>query len=201
MAAKPYGSIARIYDLLDLPFEIGRYRPLRRALFRGMSGAILDAGVGTGRNMPFYPPGARMVGIDLSHAMLARAEARKTRLASNVELRQMDVAATDFPDAAFDYAVATFLFCVLEERDHLAALRELGRILKPGGEIRCLDYVNSRHPVRRLVMGLWAPWVRLMYGASFERDVSRHVAAAGLEIVEARFVVADIIRMLRLRRK
>ena len=115
--------------------------------------------------------------------------------------RQMDVAATDFPDAAFDYAVATFLFCVLEERDHLAALRELGRILKPGGEIRCLDYVNSRHPVRRLVMGLWAPWVRLMYGASFERDVSRHVAAAGLEIVEARFVVADIIRMLRLRRK
>ena len=69
-----YQRIAWAYDLLDLPFEYGRYRKIRPLLFRGLSGRILEAGVGTGRNFPFYPPGSEVVGIDLSPAMLARAE-------------------------------------------------------------------------------------------------------------------------------
>ncbi len=68
-----YGRIAPFYDLLDLPFEYGRYRALRPHLFQNISGTILDAGVGTGRNMPFYPDGSQITGIDLSPAMLARA--------------------------------------------------------------------------------------------------------------------------------
>ena len=69
-----YERIARVYDLLDLPFEYGRYRRIRPLTFRDLSGRILDAGVGTGRNFPSYPPGSDVVGIDLSPAMLARAE-------------------------------------------------------------------------------------------------------------------------------
>ena len=61
-----YQRIAWAYDLLDLPFEYGRYRKIRPLLFRGLSGRILEAGVGTGRNFPFYPPGSEVVGIDLS---------------------------------------------------------------------------------------------------------------------------------------
>ena len=53
-----YQRIAPFYDLLDLPFEHGRYRRIRRLLFQGLSGRLLDAGVGTGRNFPFYPPGS-----------------------------------------------------------------------------------------------------------------------------------------------
>ena len=49
-----YQRIAPVYDLLDLPFEYGRYRRIRRLLFQGLSGRLLDAGVGTGRNFPFY---------------------------------------------------------------------------------------------------------------------------------------------------
>ena len=67
-----YERIAWVYDLLDLPFEYGRYRRIRPLLFREFSGRILDAGVGTGRNFPFYPLGSEVVGIDLSPAMLAR---------------------------------------------------------------------------------------------------------------------------------
>jgi hypothetical protein len=52
-----YQRIAPAYDLLELPFEYGRYRRIRRLLFRGLSGCVLDAGVGTGRNFPLYPPG------------------------------------------------------------------------------------------------------------------------------------------------
>ncbi len=63
-----YQRVAPLYDLLDLPFEYGRYRALRRRVFEGLSGAILNAGIGTGRNLPFNPAGATVVGIDLSPA-------------------------------------------------------------------------------------------------------------------------------------
>jgi ubiquinone/menaquinone biosynthesis C-methylase UbiE len=86
-----YERIAWVYDLLDLPFEYGRYRKIRPLLFRGLSGRILEAGVGTGRNFPFYPPGSEVVGIDLSPAMLVRAQRRRPMATTKVELRQMDV--------------------------------------------------------------------------------------------------------------
>ena len=65
-----YERISAFYDLLDLPFEHRRYQRLRPILFEGLSGRILDSGVGTGRNIPFYPPGAEVTGIDISPAML-----------------------------------------------------------------------------------------------------------------------------------
>ncbi len=196
---RTYARIARIYDLLDLPFEYLRYRPIRKRVFAGVGGAILDAGVGTGRNMPFYPPAAKVVGIDLSPQMLARAAKRKTSLGVTAELRRMDVIATDFPDRHFDYVIATFLFCVLDGEDQLPALRELARICKTDGEIRVIEYTYSRHPLKRLAMRLWAPWVRLAYGASFDRHTERYVEAAGLQLVEERFVLQDIIKLLVMR--
>src|SRR5216684_5932074 len=103
-----YQRIAPLYDLLDLVFEHGRYRRIRPLLFEGLSGHILDAGVGTGRNFPFYPAGATVLGIDLSPAMLNRAERRRSTANATVELRQMDVTSLDLPAASFDAAVATF---------------------------------------------------------------------------------------------
>ncbi len=197
MAGKPrYTRIARFYDLLDFPFEYLRYRPIRRMLFGGVRGAVLDAGVGTGRNMAFYPGGGEVVGIDLSPQMLARAGKRKESLGVEVELREMDVRATGFADGRFDFVIATFLFCVLDADDQLPALSELRRICKPGGEIRLLEYTYSTRPVKRLVMRLWAPWVRLIYGAAFDRETERYVTAAGLRLVEQRFVFQDIIKLL-----
>src|SRR5580692_4153480 len=119
-----YQRIAPFYDLLDLPFEYRRYRKIRPQLFAGLSGRLLDAGVGTGRNFPFYPQGAKVVGIDLSPAMLARATRRLGSAAAEVELRHMDVTRIELPDRHFDAAVATFLFCVLPDELQVPALRE-----------------------------------------------------------------------------
>ncbi len=71
--------------------------------------------------------------------MLARAERRRSTAAANVVLRQMDVTQLSFPDRSFDAAVATFLFCTLPDELQVAGMRELGRVVKPGGIIRCLD--------------------------------------------------------------
>jgi ubiquinone/menaquinone biosynthesis C-methylase UbiE len=195
-----YERIALFYDLLDLPFERRRYRALRPLLFQGLTGRLLDAGVGTGRNFPFYPSNASVVGIDLSPAMLSRAERRLREATAPVELRRMDVTALDFPDATFDAAVATFLFCVLPDELQVAALRELGRVVKPGGRIMLLEYVRPRGTIRRIVSRIWRPWIAWAYGASFDRQTERHIPEAGLRVIGNRYVVDDLIKLLTARR-
>ena len=194
-----YQRIAPYYDLLDLPFERRRYRPIRPLLFAGLSGHILDAGVGTGRNFPFYPAGATVLGIDLSPAMLARASGRRHLASAPVALRQMDVTSLDLPDAAFDAAVATFLFCVLSDDLQVPALREFARVVRPGGTIRLLEYVRPRGTVRRLLTRIWEPWIAWAYGASFERDTESRLGAAGLEPLGSRFVYDELIKLIEAR--
>ena len=179
-----YERIAPFYDLLDLPFERRRYHALRPILFQNLKGRLLDAGIGTGRNCAFYPPETIVSGIDTSPAMLARARRRCPNLSAGGRLYRMDITALEFPAASFDAAVATFLFCVLPESLQIPALRELGRVVRTGGLIRLLD---------------WDPWIAWAYGASFERQTERHVPAAGLEIVENRYVVDDLVKLLTLR--
>jgi ubiquinone/menaquinone biosynthesis C-methylase UbiE len=191
-----YQRIAWAYDLLDLPFEYGRYRKIRPQMFHGLSGRILDAGVGTGRNFPFYPPNSEVVGVDLSPAMLSRAERRLSTATTLVELRQMDVTRLEFPDHSFDAAVATFLFCTLPDELQVAGMRELSRVVKPGGIIRCLEYTRPSSGFRRLMMRLWEPWVYWAYGATFDRQTEKKVPEAGLRLFESRFVHDELIKLL-----
>src|ERR1700690_2802170 len=90
-----------------------------------------------------------------SPAMLARAELLRGRSRAAIELGQMDVTRLDYPAGSFDAAVSTFLFCVLPEELQITALRELCRVLKPGGPIRLLEHVRPRGRVRRLMARLW----------------------------------------------
>jgi len=194
-----YQRIAPFYDLLDLPFERRRYRPIRPLLFRDLHGSLLDAGIGTGRNCEFYPKETVVSGIDLSPAMLEQAQRRCPTLAAGGRLHRMDVTALEFPAASFDAAVSTFLFCVLPDPLQLPALRELKRVVKPGGVIRLLEYVRPRGAVRRIVSYVWQPWMNWAYGAGFDRNTEQHAPAAGLELVESRYVVPDLMKMLTLR--
>lgn len=194
-----YQRIAPLYDLLDLPFEYRRYRKIRPLLFAGLSGRILDAGVGTGRNFPFYPRDAKVIGIDLSPAMLARAARRRPLAAAEVELRQMDVTHLDFEDCTFDAAVATFLFCVLPDELQVPALKEIGRVVKQGGIIRLLEYTRPRGALRRAATKVWEPWINWAYGASFDRRTEERIPEAGLQLIEVRFVVDDLIKLMSAR--
>jgi len=194
-----YQRIAPLYDLLDLPFETRRYRNLRPLLFRDLSGNLLDAGIGTGRNCAFYPPDAVVSGIDTSPAMLARAHRRCPAVSAAGHLYQMDVTDLEFSSGSFDAAVATFLFCVLPDELQVPALRELGRVVKPGGLIRLLEYVRPHGTFRRVMSGIWQPWIAWAYGASFDRETERHVPEAGLELVESRYVVDDLVKLIAAR--
>jgi len=194
-----YQRVAPLYDLLDFPFERRRYRVLRPLIFQGLGGRLLDAGVGTGRNCAFYPPDAVVSGIDTSPAMLERAHRRCPIVSAAGRLYRMDVTELEFPTGSFDAAVATFLFCVLPDHLQLPALRELGRVVRPGGLIRLLEYVRPHGAIRRIVSRIWQPWIAWVYGASFDRQTEWHVPDAGLELVESRYVVDDLVKMITAR--
>lgn len=191
-----YQRIAALYDLIDLPFEYGRYRRLRPLLFQDLEGRILEAGVGTGRNIAFYPPGTEVVGVDLSPAMLDRARRRASGSRASVQLLEMEVTRLAFPDGSFDAAVASFLFCTLPDELQLAALKELSRVLKPGGILRLLEYRRPSGGLRLLLTRLWGPWAKWAFGASFDRHPERYLAQAGLKLIGTRFVVDDLIALV-----
>jgi ubiquinone/menaquinone biosynthesis C-methylase UbiE len=194
-----YQRIAPFYDVLDWLFERRRYHALRPLMFQDLGGRLLDAGIGTGQNCAHYPPTATVCGIDTSPAMLARARRRCPTVAAAGRLHLMDVTKLEFPTGSFDAAVATFLFCVLPEQLQVPALRELGRVVTPGGLIRLLEYVRPQGVLRRFLARLWQPWMAWAYGASFDRHTEDHVPTAGLELIESRYVVADLVKPLTLR--
>ncbi len=115
-----YNITAWFYDILDFPWEL-QYRRWRPVLLSDVGGSVLEAGVGTGRNLPHYPPPASVTGIDLSPGMLRRAAKRARRARRRFVLRQEDATTmASIPSEQFDWVVSTFLCCVMP--DHLPTL-------------------------------------------------------------------------------
>ncbi len=189
---RAYQRIAPFYDLIDLPFELGRYRSIRPLLFRGLDGRLLDAGVGTGRNIAFYPPGLEVVGVDLSPAMLKRAARRRTKSAASVRLMEMNLAELTFADDYFDAAVASFVFCTMPEEQRLAALRELRRVVAPSGRIRLLEYAPAQTRFGRVLTRVWQPWVDWAFAARLDHDIELELSHAGLTVTDSRYVTSSI---------
>ena len=189
---RAYQRIAPCYDLIDLPFELGRYRSIRPLLFQGLNGRILDAGVGTGRNIPFYPPDCEVVGVDQSPAMLKRAAHRRTKLAASARLVEMNLAELAFSDGYFDAAVASFVFCTMPAEGRLAALRELRRVVKPSGRVRLLEYAPALTAFRRVLTRMWQPWVDWAFAARLDHDVELELSQASWTVTSSRYVATSI---------
>jgi phosphatidylethanolamine/phosphatidyl-N-methylethanolamine N-methyltransferase len=176
-----YDRIAPIYDLMELLPE-RRFSAWRERLWAEVpEGRVLEVGVGTGKNLPYHPPGVEVVGIDISQRMLQRAQRRAEELGKTLELHQMDAQRLDFPDDSFDAAVATFVFCSVPDAVH--GLRELARVVKPEGKILLLEHVRIDEPeMAGKVMDLLDPLVVRLMGPHINRRTEETVRQAGLEV-------------------
>lgn len=176
-----YDRLARILDRMEAPVERSTFSQWRRGLWAQVEGKrILEVGVGTGKNIPHYPPDARVTAVDLSAKMLALARHRAQQLGAQVDLRLMDAQELDLPAAAFDAAVATFVFCSVP--DPIAGLRELNRVVKPGGRVFLLEHVRVDKPPIGTIMDILDPLVVQVMGAHINRRTEENVGQAGLEI-------------------
>ncbi|HSA99358.1 MAG TPA: methyltransferase domain-containing protein [Anaerolineales bacterium] len=176
-----YQRISRIYDRLESLME-RRVRPWRERLWQSVTGPrVLEVGVGTGKNMPFWPLNCRITAIDLTPGMLDIAQQRaKTLNRQSEELCLGDVQRLEFPSRVFDTVVSTFVFCSVP--DPLKGLMEIRRVIRPGGQVLFLEHVRIDRPVVGSVMDALAPLIVRLNGANINRRTVENIRIAGLQI-------------------
>lgn len=193
-----YDRIAPVYDLMEGMAEHRVMRGWRERLWSLVDGRrILEVGVGTGKNIRFYPPGAEVVAIDFSPAMLSRARAIAARESVVADLRLMNVEHLDFPDSFFDAVVTSCVFCSVPDPGQ--GFQEIRRVLRPEGRGYFLEHVLSRRAGVKQAMQALNPVVVRMMGANINRDTRQNLERAGLLVESESDLWRDIVKLFVVR--
>ena len=193
-----YDRIAPVFDLLEGLMETVSFRRWRTLAWQRVEGTdVLEIGVGTGKNFPFYPANSRVTAIDFSAAMLERAKAKARRSRLRVSLVTMDIEKLAFPADSFDAVVGSFVFCSVPDPNR--GLAEILRVLKPGGQLVLLEHVLSDRPMAAWLMRKLNPLVVRLLGANIDRPTAETVAAGGFR-VEGIKDLSGIVKLIVARR-
>lgn len=192
-----YDRTAAAYDRWIVPVERALLGGGRAWACRPAVGRVLEVAIGTGRNLAAYPEGLRVTGVDLSPEMLDRARVRAAALGRPVDLRVADAQALPFPDDTFDTVVCTLGLCSIP--DDRRAVREMARVLRPGGSLRLLEHVRS--PLRPVRIGqeLVEPLFLAAAQDHLLREPADAVECAGLEIEELHRAKLGLVERLSAR--
>jgi ubiquinone/menaquinone biosynthesis C-methylase UbiE len=170
-------QIPWLYDALCAVIEWRGLGAWRRWVAAGARGRTLDLGCGTGRNLPLFGAGVRVVGLDPSLASLRRARRR----ASRVPLVCGSAEALPFRAGVFDTVVSGLVLCSVP--DPARGLAEVRRVLRADGEVRALEHVRATQAWRARVQDAIQPaWTCLAGGCHPNRDTERTIEAAGFSI-------------------
>jgi ubiquinone/menaquinone biosynthesis C-methylase UbiE len=195
-----YQRIAPLYDWMEIIAE-RRYQPWRTKLWSLVYGPnVLEIGVGTGKNMPYYPKGVDVTAVDLSPGMLERARKRAAKTNVYANLKTGDAQNLGFPDEAFNDVVETFVFCSVP--DPLLGLDEMARVVKPGGRVFMLEHVRAENPVLGTLMDVLNPVSVRMTGANINRRTVENVDRSGLQLERVEDLgIGDIFKLIVARRE
>jgi ubiquinone/menaquinone biosynthesis C-methylase UbiE len=180
-----YGRIfAAGYDRFMASTERAGLGDRRRALLAPLSGRVVEIGGGTGVNLPYYPSGVTELAITEPEEPMARRLEQKLRdHALPAQVTRAPAEALPFPDASFDYAVATLVLCTVSDQPR--ALSELRRVLKPDGKLVFLEHVRAEDPgLARWQDRLQPVWVHFGHGCHCNRSTLDGITAAGFKVDE-----------------
>jgi len=198
---KRYDRIAPYFELIEAMMEGLFLRRRRKQLWEKIDDTslhILEVGVGTGKNFPFYPPFAEITAIDFSSKMLKQAQVKRDKQPLHINLEEMDVQQLYFADNSFDTVIATCVFCSVPMP--LKGLKELYRVCKPGGQVLLLEHVLSSYSVLALLMNGLNPLVVRLVGANINRDTLKHVKSCPFQWVRVDERSGDIIKLIEARK-
>jgi ubiquinone/menaquinone biosynthesis C-methylase UbiE len=163
----------------------------RREMLAGLRGRVIEVGAGNGRNFGFYPSEVdEVVAVEPEPYLRARAEraaAAAAAAAGGISVHDGVAGALPFEDRSFDAAVACLVLCSVP--DQAAALDELRRVLRPGGELRFLEHVQAERQPLRAVLSFADRsrlWPCLAGGCHPARDTLRAIEAAGFTVTALR---------------
>lgn len=192
---KRYDRLAPYFDRMESMMEKLMMGELREKIWQKIQGEkILEVGVGTGKNFPYYPVKS-ITAIDFSHAMINEAKKKRQQLGVVVHLSIMDVQQLDFPDNHFDSVIGTFLFCSVPGPRQ--GLLELKRVCKSGGEVLLLEHVLSSNKFAAAIMHFLNPITVRLVGANINRETVKTVQACGFSKVEVLPESTHIVKMIR----
>jgi len=191
-----YDRVAKVYDVFEQPMEAMALKKWRLEVMKGLEGKVLEVGVGTGKNIPYYPDDIDITAIDFSSKMLDKARSKAEKFKKNVGLSQMDAQNMDFMDNTFDMVFTTCVFCSVP--DPIKGLKEIRRVCKPNGKIIMIEHVRSENKIIGTIMDLINPIIVNLYGANINRRTVENINKAAFINVEAINLAGDIVKKIEI---
>jgi ubiquinone/menaquinone biosynthesis C-methylase UbiE len=190
-------TIMNLYDrwilppILDFAMRQQQLDKYRREVVAAAKGRVLEVGVGSGLNFPFYGGGVEVVvGLDPSPRLLAKARRRAAAAGVRAGFLQGSATAIPLENHTIDSVVMTWTLCSIP--DPLAALREMRRVLKPGGRLLFVEHGLSPEPgIERWQHRLTPIWCHIAGGCHLDRKMDDLIRATGFALTELRTEYAN----------
>ncbi|WP_432666057.1 methyltransferase domain-containing protein [Wukongibacter baidiensis] len=191
---KRYDRVAKIYDLMEKPMEASKLSNWRKEAIKELYGDVLEVGVGTGKNVEYYPENLKVTGIDFSSKMLKKARQKAQNLNKEIRLLQMDAQNMEFEDNSFDSVLTTCVFCSVP--DPVKGLKEIKRVCKENGKIIMIEHVRSERQLIGTLMDIFNPIFVGAYGANINRRTVSNIKSAGFKNIQVTDLWLDIVKKI-----
>jgi len=158
----------------------------KRALLGALEGTVVEIGPGAGGNLEFLPPGVRWIGVEPNRYFEVHLRRRAERLGRDIEIRAGTAERLPVDDGQADAVVSTLVLCSVGDVN--ATLREIRRVLRPGGRFVFVEHVaGPPRSATRLAQTILKPlWIALGDGCHLDRDTGAAIEAGGFARVEIR---------------
>lgn len=180
-AARRYGGMAKLYEKMAEPMERAGLVEIRARLAADLHGRILELGCGTGLNFAHYSGAAEVIAIEPLDEFREMATERAKSATARITVQSGDAHCLPFPDASFDGAMQTLVFCSVA--DECQGLLELRRVLRPAAPVRFVEHVRSPRAAAAMLQDIANPlWRWATDGCNINRDTVRSIATCGFTI-------------------